>query len=293
MDKIQKINADFFKLALMIRRTEDKFLELFDQGKMNGTVHTCNGQEFSAIAFSSALGKDDFIFSSHRCHGHYIAHTGDVSGLIFELMGKTTGTCSGIGSSQHLFNDNFFSNGIQGGIVPVAAGMAFAVKKKNKGSIGIVFIGDGTLGEGVVYETLNLISLLNLPLLMVCENNRYAQSTKVEDSLAGDILSRPKSFGIETFHSNTWDLDNLFSDAKDSINFVRNGKPAFHLVDTYRLNHHSKSDDNRNIKEVARYAKKDPLNVFKNNEPDLYKSMLQKIDKEIFKISKEAEKINE
>ena len=293
MDKIQKINADFFKLALMIRRTEDKFLELFDQGKMNGTVHTCNGQEFSAIAFSSALGKDDFIFSSHRCHGHYIAHTGDVSGLIFELMGKTTGTCSGIGSSQHLFNDNFFSNGIQGGIVPVAAGMAFAVKKKNKGSIGIVFIGDGTLGEGVVYETLNLISLLNLPLLVVCENNRYSQSTKVEDNLAGDILSRPKSFAIETFHSNTWDLDNLFSDAKDSINFVRNGKPAFHLVDTYRLNHHSKNDDNRNIKEVARYAKKDPLNVFKNNEPDLYKSMLQKIDKEIFKISKEAEKINE
>jgi 2-oxoisovalerate dehydrogenase E1 component len=293
MDKIQKINVDFFKLALMIRRTEDKFLELFDQGKMNGTVHTCNGQEFSAVAFCSALGKDDFIFSSHRCHGHYIAHTGDVSGLIFELMGKTTGTCSGIGSSQHLFNDNFFSNGIQGGIVPVAAGMAFAVKKKNKGSIGIVFIGDGTLGEGVVYETLNLISLLNLPLLIVCENNRYAQSTKVEDSLAGDILSRPKSFGIETFHSNTWDLDNLFSDAKDSINFVRNGKPAFHLVDTYRLNHHSKSDDNRNIKEVARYAKKDPLNIFKNNEPDLYKSMLKKIDKEIFKISKEAENIKE
>ena len=178
MDKIQNIDKDFFKLALSIRRTEDKFLELFGQGKMNGTVHTCNGQEFSAIAFISALDKDDFIFSSHRCHGHYIAHTGYVSGLISELMGKTTGACSGIGSSQHLFNDNFFSNGIQGGIVPVAAGMAFAAKKKNKGAIGIVFIGDGTLGEGVVYETLNLISLLNLPLLVVCENNRYAQSKK-------------------------------------------------------------------------------------------------------------------
>ena len=293
MYKIQNIDIDFFKLALTIRRTEDKFLELFDQGKMNGTVHTCNGQEFSAVAFSSALGKDDFIFSSHRCHGHYIAHTGDVSGLISELMGKTTGTCSGVGSSQHLFNDNFFSNGIQGGIVPVAAGMAFAAKKKNKGAIGIVFIGDGTLGEGVVYETLNLISLLNIPLLVVCENNRYAQSTKIENSLAGDILSRPKSFGIETFHSNTWDLDNLFSDAKDSIDFVRNGKPAFHLVDTYRLNHHSKSDDNRSIDEVAKYAKKDPLNIFKNNEPDLYKSMLQDIDKQIFQISKDAEKSSE
>jgi len=293
MKKIQKINSDFFKLALTIRRTEDKFLELFDQGKMNGTVHTCNGQEFSAVAFCSALNKDDFIFSSHRCHGHYIAHTGDVSGLISELMGKISGTCSGIGSSQHLFNDNFFSNGIQGGIVPVAAGMAFAAKKKNKSSIGIVFIGDGTLGEGVVYETLNLVSLLNIPLLIVCENNRYAQSTKVEDSLAGDILSRPKSFGIETFHSNTWDLDNLFANAKDSINFVRNGKPAFHLVDTYRLNHHSKSDDNRDVEEVEKYAKKDPLNIFKNNEPDIYKSMLQGIDKEIFQISKDADKSSE
>ena len=126
--KSKTLKKNLFKLALTIRRTEDKFLELFDQGKMSGTVHTCNGQEFSAVAFSLALGKDDFIFSSHRCHGHYIAHTGDVSGLISELMGKTTGTCSGIGSSQHLFNDNFFSNGIQGGIVPVAA---VAVAQKN------------------------------------------------------------------------------------------------------------------------------------------------------------------
>ena len=268
MNKTLNISKKFIKLALTIRRSEDKFLELFDQGKMNGTVHTCNGQEFSAVAFSSALGKDDFIFSSHRCHGHYIAHTGDVSGLISELMGKKTGTCSGIGSSQHLFNDNFFSNGIQGGIVPVAAGMALAAKKNNKGKIGIVFIGDGTLGEGVVYETFNLISLLNLPLLIVCENNRYAQSTKVEDSLAGDILSRPKSFGIKTFHSNTWDLDNLFSDAKDSIDFVRSGKPAFHLVDTYRLNHHSKSDDNRDVKEVLKYTQRDPCLLYTSDAAD-------------------------
>jgi 2-oxoisovalerate dehydrogenase E1 component len=282
-----------YKKALQIRRVEDAFLDLFDQGKLNGTVHTCNGQEFSAIAFCSALGNDDFIFSSHRCHGHYIAHTGDVPGLVLELMGKTSGTCSGIGSSQHLFNKNFFSNGIQGGIVPVAAGLAFAAKKENKGSIGIVFIGDGTLGEGVVYETLNLISLLNIPLLVVCENNRYAQSTKIEDSLSGDILSRPKAFGIETFHSNTWDLDTLFSDAIDSVNFVKNGKPAFHLVDTYRLNHHSKSDDNRSIEEVAEYALKDPLNIFKNNSPDLYKSMLKNIDQEIAQIFNDAKNSNE
>jgi len=290
---MSKITESHYKTALQIRRVEDTFLELFDQGKLNGTVHTCNGQEFSAIAFCSALGKDGFIFSGHRCHGHYIAYTGDVPGLILELMGKTSGTCSGIGSSQHLFNKNFFSNGIQGGIVPVAAGLAFAAKKENKSAIGIVFIGDGTLGEGVVYETLNLISLLNIPLLIVCENNKYAQSTKIENSLSGDILSRPKAFGIKTFHSNTWDLDALFSDAINSVNFVKNGKPAFHLVDTYRLNHHSKNDDNRNIEEVAKYALIDPLNVFKNNAPDLYKSMLKEVDQEISLIIKDAGTSNE
>jgi 2-oxoisovalerate dehydrogenase E1 component len=293
MNKIQSIDKGFFQLALSIRRTEDKFLELFDKGKMNGTVHTCNGQEFSAIAFCSALDLHDFIFSSHRCHGHYIARTGDLSGLISELMGKTTGTCSGIGSSQHLFYDNFYSNGVQGGIVPVAAGMAFAAKKKNKGAIGIVFIGDGTLGEGVVYETLNLISLLSLPLLVVCENNSYAQSTKIENSLSGDILARPKAFGIKTFHSNTWDLTNLFSDASNSINFVREGRPAFHLVDTYRLNHHSKSDDNRDIAEVQRYFEKDPLNIFQANHPEIYQSMLNDIDLEINNISNDADKKSE
>ncbi len=279
-----------YEKALLIRRIEDKFLELFDQGKMNGTVHTCNGQEFSGIAFSAALCKDDFIFSNHRCHGHYIAHTGDVSGLILELMGKESGTCAGIGSSQHLCTENFYSNGLQGGGVPVAAGIALSFKKQQKNTIGVVFIGDGTFGEGVVYETLNLISLLSIPLLIVCENNQYAQSTKLSHNLAGDILARVEAFDIEVFHSNTWELDDLFNDSNKSIEFVRKGKPAFHLVDTYRLNHHSKSDDNRDVDEVAKYVKIDPLNIFKDKNTDLYNKMLLKIDNDISKIVKKAAK---
>lgn len=293
MIKKIKVDTDHYKKALLIRRTEDKFLDLFDQGKMNGTVHTCNGQEFSGIAFSSSLNKNDFIFSNHRCHGHYIAHTGDVSGLILELMGKKTGTCAGVGSSQHLYNDNFYSNGLQGGGVPVAAGMALSFKRKREKSIGVVFIGDGTLGEGVVYETLNLISLLDIPLLIVCENNQYAQSTKLSDNLAGDIVSRIKAFNIQTFHSNTWELDDLFDNASHSIDFVKKGKPAFHLVDTYRLNHHSKSDDNRCITEVKKYVEKDPLNIFKDNNSSLYNSMLTDIDDDISKIVNKAEEEEE
>ena len=99
----------YYKQALLIRRTEETFLELFSQGKLNGTVHTCSGQEFSGISFCKFLHQGDFIFSNHRCHGHYLAHTNDVGGLIAELMGKISGTCGGIGSSQHLCNENFFS----------------------------------------------------------------------------------------------------------------------------------------------------------------------------------------
>ncbi|MEC9376129.1 MAG: thiamine pyrophosphate-dependent enzyme, partial [Pseudomonadota bacterium] len=104
------LDQKFFKQALLIRKTEDTFLDLFKQGKMNGTVHTSNGQEFSAVAFCNALNRDDFIYSNHRCHGHYLAHTADLYGLIAELMGKETGTSGGIGSSQHLVNNYFFSN---------------------------------------------------------------------------------------------------------------------------------------------------------------------------------------
>ena len=190
-------------------------------------------------------------------------------------MGKKSGICGGIGSSQHLCNKNFYSNGVQGGILPVAAGMAIVKKMQKKNAIGVVFIGDGTFGEGIVYETFNLCSLLEIPLLIVCENNGYAQSTAQKDFLAGSILSRVEAFGIKTYHSNTWELEDLFSEADKSINYVRKYcKTAFHLVDTYRLNPHSKNDDNRSQDELDKYKKKDPLNIFMKDNPSAYKDML-------------------
>jgi 2-oxoisovalerate dehydrogenase E1 component len=168
-----------------------------------------------------------------------------------ELLGKKTGTSGGVGSSQHLCNKNFYSNGIQGGIIPVAAGYALANKLKKNNSIGIVFIGDGTLGEGVLYETMNIISKWEIPLMIVCENNLYAQSTPQSVNLAGDILKRPEAFDIKSFKSDTWDIDVLLKNAASSIDYVREtGKPAFHLVQTYRLNAHSKGDDDRDKSEI-------------------------------------------
>jgi 2-oxoisovalerate dehydrogenase E1 component len=264
-------STDQIKEALLIRNVENSFLELFSQGKINGTIHTSVGQEFSAIAFAGQLRKADFVFSNHRCHGHYIAFTKDARGLIAELLGKKSGTCAGIGSSQHLQNGNFFSNGIQGGIAPIAAGMALAKKIEAADEIGIVFIGDGTLGEGVIYETLNIISLWKLPLLVVCENNYYAQSTKIEKNLAGDIKKRAEAFGIATIESSTEDVDGLLEAAKQSITRVRSTKcPIFFLVNTYRLNPHSKGDDTRDLEEISGYRQKDFLCRFQATSPELF-----------------------
>ena len=276
------INHKILKDALRIRKVEEKFLELFSQGKLNGTVHTCVGQEFSAVAFAGQLKKKDFIFSNHRCHGHYLAFTGDTRGLLAELLGKASGTCGGIGSSQHLCHNNFFSNGIQGGIVPVAAGYALGNKLRNTGAVGIVFIGDGTLGEGTLYETMNIISKWEIPLLIVCENNFYAQSTPQHINLAGDILSRAEAFGIKTGKGNTWDPEALMHQAREAIDYVRTGtKPCFFLVETYRLNAHSKGDDDRDPADVARYSEKDFLNIFRNEAPDYYQKYRDALNGEI------------
>ena len=249
-----KITHKQIKQALLIRSVEEMFLTLFSQGKLNGTVHTCVGQEFSAIAFAGQLKKGDFIFSNHRCHGHYLAFTKDVRGLLAELLGKASGTCGGIGSSQHLCKDNFFSNGIQGGIIPVAAGYALANKLKQNGAVGIVFIGDGTLGEGALYETMNIISKWEIPLLIVCENNFYAQSTPQSVNLAGDIQARAQAFDINTYKGTTWEPELLIEKASIAIEEVRKTQqPIFFLVETFRLNAHSKGDDDRAESELTHY----------------------------------------
>ncbi len=280
--------------ALLIRQVENKFLQLFSEGKLNGTVHTSVGQEFTAVAFAGQLEKSDFIFSNHRCHGHYISFTDDIKGLLAELMGKEQGTCGGVGSSQHLCEGNFFSNGIQGGIVPVAAGFALANKLKDNGNIGIVFIGDGTLGEGVLYETMNIISKWKIPVMIVCENNLYAQSTHQSTNLAGDILKRAEAFDIKTFKSDTWQVEDLMKNAKQSIDFVRkNQKPAFHLVDTYRLNAHSKGDDDREQSEINKYQEIDPINIFSKTNPELFNNYLKEINQKINQIVKNLEELPE
>jgi 2-oxoisovalerate dehydrogenase E1 component len=248
--------------ALRIRRTEQKLLALYAEGKLFGTVHTCIGQEFSAVAVGRAIAPHDIVFSNHRGHGHFLATGGDVASLIAEVMGKDTGVCRGRGGSQHLQLGRYYSNGIQGGIVPVTAGLAMAQKLRGTGAIGVVFIGDGTLGEGALYETMNIASKWDLPLLIVCENNLYAQSTCQTETIAGDICGRAQAFGIEARSGNTYDWPDLLAGMEAAVAQVRKAsRPLFYRIDTFRLMAHSKGDDNRPADYVQAHWDRDPLAV--------------------------------
>ena len=282
-------NTSIFEKAYLIRRVETAFLELFKEGLIRGTVHTCVGQELSAVAICHHLNKDDFVVSNHRGHGHFIAHTNDVFLLVCELLGKSSGASKGIGGSQHLFHKNFLSNGIQGNMSPVAAGIAYAEKLNSRESIAVIFIGDGTLGEGAVYEALNLISLYSLPLLVVLEDNEIAQSTPQKQYLSGTIQGRAKAFGIEYFETSTQEVDDLFNKSFNAVNFVRkNKKPAFCHIKTSRLNAHSKGDDTRDPNQLKILRENDILNKsFENNNNS---EIIKRVNVQVNQIINDAKK---
>lgn len=252
-----------FKKAFFIRRTELLFLELFKEGKISGTVHTCIGQEFTGIFASNYSIKGDFVVTNHRGHGHYLSFTDDYNGLIYELLGNSSGCSKGIGGSQHLYNENFLSNGIQGGMLPTAAGFAFGNKLKNNGKISIAFLGDGTLGEGVLYETLNICSLWGIPIVFILEKNNISQSTSFNQNFYGNLKRRIEGFGVEFKSTTIYNIEHLDETIKNSISTARTElRPVFIEIEVGRLYSHSKGDDNRDPKIVEQLIINDPLNIF-------------------------------
>ena len=247
---------------LTIRLFEETLFSLYNKGHLSGTVHTYIGQEAIAVGVLSQISPDDIIFSNHRCHGHFLAKNNDVKGLFAEIMGKEGAICKGRGGSQHIYSDNFYSNGVQGNMFPVAAGIALSQKIKKTGGIGIIFIGDGTFGEGILYETLNIISLWEIPLLIIVENNLYAQSTPIEKNFSGSFKNRALAFNIDFSQMESNDVKEIYNKFTESLHFVRkNQKPRIEVVNTYRLAPHSKGDDDRSKDEIDMWKLKDPLTI--------------------------------
>jgi len=276
--------AALYKQILLIRRFEETVLEQFSRGIFFGTTHSYLGQEANAVGVISNINKNDIVVSNHRSHGHFIAYGGDIRALFAELMGKSTGVVAGRGGSQHLCWRNFYSNGIQGGITPIAAGMALAEKYKGNNTIVLVFIGDGTLGEGVVYETLNMSSLWNAPILFVLENNHIAQTTPIKLAVAGDIGLRFNSFGIHAEEIDTSDVKKIQIVANKQISRVRSrSAPGALIIHTCRFGPHSKGDDTRDKSEILTMRRsRDPVIIQGARlEHDIRETIEKEIDKKI------------
>lgn len=253
--------ADLYRSMLRIRLFEETVLDEFKRGVFSGTTHTSMGQEASAVGVIRPMQQDDVIVTNHRCHGHFLAYGGDMRALFAELMGRQTGVCGGRGGSQHIHWRNLYSNGVQGGIVPIAVGMALAEKRKGSGAVVTVFIGDGTLGEGVIYEGFNMAALWRAPLLIVVENNHIAQTTPSELTLSGSIAGRFNAFGIPARELDASDVSQVLAAAEHELSLVRmEQSPRALILDTVRLGPHSKGDDTRDPELMVRIkAQKDPL----------------------------------
>lgn len=275
---------------LTIRKVEETLLELFAQGKLYGTTHTSMGQEATAVASMSHISERDIVFSNHRCHGHFIAYGGSIESLFAEVMGRKDGPCVGRGGSQHLCYNKFYTNGIQGGIVPNATGAAFSQKLLNTGGIGVVFLGDGTLGQGIVYESLNFASLFDIPILFIVEDNKYAMTTPAMNAVAGSMVDRAAAFGIESDEIESNDVLDLYNLFENRFEYVRNNKkPFFQVVHTYRLGPHSKGDDFRDKNEIDQWKKKDPLVIAQRYiDNKKWEQISIEVDEEIEKAVEEA-----
>lgn len=237
----QDLLLSCYRRMFLIRGFEEALPPLYRAGLITGTGHLCLGQEATAVAVGAALGDEDVIFSNHRGHGHFLALTGDAPGLLRELLGLGDGLCGGVGGSQHLcVPGRFYSNGILGGMMACATGYAAAVQSAAPHRAVVGFLGDGALGEGVVYEAFNLASLWRLPILFVVEDNGYSQSTPKSRHLAGQIPARLEAFGIPADSLATTDLRQLWPVVREALAGVRAGAgPRGIVVEAPRLCGHS------------------------------------------------------
>lgn len=291
MSQFEK-HENLFLKALKIRLFEKKLLDLAGTKQITGTVHTCIGQELIPITVSQNLKSEDYIFSNHRCHGHYLAVFDDYRGLALEILSHPEGVNQGMGGSQHIHRGRFYSSGIQGSMLGVALGTAYSQKEESRKGIVVCYVGDGTFGEGIVYEVLNIASLWNLPLLIVVEDNGYAQSTAQSQYLSGTIQTRCESFGMMYTKTNSFDLEEMSLKVNDSVEFVRNSqKPCLVHIETYRLAPHSKGDDHRSQQELDSYRKKDLLSLFEKEVASAKRSELQKQIDSCFEISSNGQSI--
>ena len=238
-----ELALELIERMLRIRAFETQANQLYLSAKMPGLTHLYIGEEAVAVGVCSALRRDDTITSTHRGHGHCIAKGADVRLMYCELLGKEEGYCRGKGGSMHIAdhaNGNLGANAIVGGSAGIATGAGFSAKALGTDRVSVCFFGEGALGQGLLYESMNMASLWKLPVIYVCENNLYNEYTSYEDVTAGSITARAEAFGIPAEEVDGQDVLAVYAAAARAVERARRGDgPSFLLCATYRyLGHH-------------------------------------------------------
>jgi acetoin:2,6-dichlorophenolindophenol oxidoreductase subunit alpha len=245
----RELALEMAERMLRIRAFETQANQLYLSAKMPGLTHLYIGEEAVAVGVCSALRRDDTITSTHRGHGHCIAKGADVRLMYCELLGKEEGYCKGKGGSMHIAdhaNGNLGANAIVGGSAGIATGAGFSAKALGTDRVSICFFGEGALGQGLLYEVMNMASLWKLPVVYVCENNLYNEYTSYEDVTAGSITARAEAFGIPAEEVDGQDVLAVYEAAARAVERARRGDgPSFLLCGTYRYQGHHVGDVDR------------------------------------------------
>ncbi len=259
-----------YEQMLTIRIFEEHVNGLYTTARMPGLAHLYTGEEAIAVGVCEALRRDDYITSTHRGHGHCLAKGAKVDLMFAELLGKEAGYCHGKGGSMHIADQdtgNLGANAIVGGSAGIATGAAMSSKMRGTDQVTVCFFGDGALGQGVLYEVMNMASLWKLPVIYVCENNQYNEYTHNAETTAGSMGDRARAFGIPTEEIDGQDIRVVYAAAQRMVERARKGEgPSFLLCDTYRYHGHHVGDIQRGYyrtKEEEEHWKtnRDPLKL--------------------------------
>jgi TPP-dependent pyruvate/acetoin dehydrogenase alpha subunit len=238
-----------YRRMVMIRLFEEQVNELYTRALMPGLAHLYVGEEAVAVGICDALRSSDYITSTHRGHGHCVAKGASPDRMFAELLGKKAGYCHGKGGSMHIADPatgNLGANAIVGGSAGIATGAAFSAKRLGTDQVAVCFFGEGALGQGVLYEVMNLASLWKLPVIYACENNLYCEYTHFTETTAGDILARATAFGLQAESVDGQDVRAVYATADELVARARKGDgPSFLLCNTYRYTGHHVGDLSR------------------------------------------------
>ena len=257
---------DAYRQMHVIRKFEETIRNLYQAGKIRGSFHPCVGQEATAVGGCWALRQDDFMTCTYRGHGQAIAKGLSVRAAMAEMLGKATGCSKGKGGSMHFTDPSvglLGANAIVGAGVPHAAGAALASQLQKKDNIALAFFGEGAVNQGVFLETLNLTAVWKLPLILVCENNRYSEMTPSQETTSSvETYKRAAAFGIEALQIDGNDVELMYDTVEQAAARARSGRgPTYIEAMTYRLWGHMMGDPEvyRTKEEVAQAREKEPI----------------------------------